>query len=418
MPQSIEDLVKKASVILWACDINGIITLQIGGGLNNIGMVENFAVGKSIYELMKDSSGFLPALDIALKDDKKIEALYRFGNNYCKTRISPTENGVVGVCSLENQTIIQEQIKQIDTTVVQTEQFKKDYVAIISHEIRTPLNGITGILSLIKNETNEGYINVIQRSVDSLLLLVNDLLDFSKMENNKMEIESIPFDLNNVIKDIMIIFLGNAREKNIRVTTNISNEKEFYLGDSKRITQIITNLMSNAIKFTETDGNIQINTGKGDNDNIIIKIIDSGLGISNENQCKLFKPYSQIGFHAGTGLGLSICKSLIDLMNGKIGYINNPSTFWVELPLIRYANEIPLFIPQIGPLPLIDIKTNKSVLVVEDDHINNLVLCKYLLKLGFLNITSKRNGKDAFDTLQESVQNDERLVSIHEYCVF
>jgi signal transduction histidine kinase len=189
-----------------------------------------------------------------------------------------------------------------------------------------------GILSLIKNETNEGYINVIQTSVDSLLLLVNDLLDFSKMENRKMEIENIPFDLNNIIKDIMIIFSENAKEKNIKVTTNKNNEKEFYLGDPKRITQIITNLMSNAIKFTGTNGNIDINIEKNENDNIIIKIIDSGLGISIENQDKLFKPYSQIGFHAGTGLGLSICKSLIDLMNGKIGYTNNPSTFWVELP--------------------------------------------------------------------------------------
>ena len=414
---NIEELVQRASIILWACDFNGIITLQIGGQLSNKKLPQNYAVGESIYNVLAGSEGFFEALKIGLEKKESVDALYKWDGNYCQTRISPTENGVIGVCSIENDKIILEKINTIDFAVASTEKFKKDYLAIISHEIRTPLNGITGILNLIKNESRDDsskkYIDVIQRSVDSLLILVNDLLDFSKMESGKMDIESKSFNLYNIINDITLIFYPNAIEKHIVINSNIDilQKDKLYLGDPKRITQILNNILSNAVKFTPEYGNINIEINQYI-DSMKISIIDSGLGISEKDVDKLFKPYSQIGFQTGTGLGLSISKSLIELMKGTIGYSNNPSTFWIKLPLQEYnlnlvtnsADTSPVLSPIIGPIPKINLRTNIKVLIAEDDRTNNLVLCRYLHRLGFLDVVSKKNGRDVYKALEDSVK--------------
>ena len=408
---NIEQLVKNASIILWACDFKGIITLQIGGNLEKLNMTQNFAVGSSIYEVLKGSEGFFEALKQSLEKKEKVEALYKCNGNYCQARISPTENGVIGVCSLETEKIVQDKINLINFNI-ESIQKHKEILAIFSHEMRTPLNGIIGILNLIKNDQPDlRYIDILQKNTDSMLNSLNDFLDFSKIENGKMEIEHKSFNLYKIIDDTILFFYASASKKEIKIKSNIIklDKTKSFIGDENRIRQILNNLISNAIKFTPENGIINI-----DVNNIEylfeICIIDSGKGISIENQNKLFKPYSQIENSPGTGLGLSICKNLIELMNGSIGYINDPSTFWIKIPLQKDDNiyTIPKNINnhQVGIIPKISI-INKKVLLAEDDEINNLILCKYLYKLGFSNVISKKNGKDVLETLKKSVEKKE-----------
>jgi CheY-like chemotaxis protein/anti-sigma regulatory factor (Ser/Thr protein kinase) len=409
--ESIEEIVNKASIILWCCDFDGKILLQTGGGLDK----KNYSVGKSIYEVFDGSDGFFEAFQQVLDKKEKVEALYKWNGDYCQTRISYTKDKVIGVCSLETGKVIRDKINAIEFALASTEKFKNDYLAIISHEIRTPLNGITGVLRLIKNESKgynaEKYIDIIQRSVDSLLALVNDILDFSKMENKKVEIENKSLNIYHIINDITLFFYASALEKNIEIKSNIKvlQKDEMYLGDQKRLTQVLNNLLSNAVKFTPENGNINIEISQN-NSNTKISVIDSGLGVSEENIEKLFEPYSQIGFQVGTGLGLSICKSLMELMKGNITYTNNPSTFSIELPLQEtYFESKDDYLPIVGPIPKSQVKTMIRILIAEDDHINNLVLCRYLHRLGFLDVVSKKNGRDVYKALEDSVKTNKKF---------
>jgi signal transduction histidine kinase len=215
-------------------------------------------------------------------------------------------------------------------------------IAEISHEIRNPLNGVMGIVGLLEDsnlrpEIRE-YVNSLKEASSMLLSVVNDVLDISKLEAGKLEIEYRLYNPNDILNDIFIVYLSVIHSKGIKFI-NESHVNKSILGDSQKIKQILNNLISNAIKFT-SHGTITIRT-EIDNHFIYYHIIDTGIGISEEYMKKLFKPYSQADssisrLYGGTGLGLSICQKLVNLMNGEIhvdSVAGSGSTFWIKIPL-------------------------------------------------------------------------------------
>ncbi len=234
---------------------------------------------------------------------------------------------------------------------------KSQFLSNMSHELRTPMNGIIGMSQALcesgklKNEELD-QASTIYRSAESLLMILNDILNFSKIEARKIEIEKINFDLQDLIDDIADLMSPTANNKGIEIVTKISKEvPNALVGDSGRLRQIMNNLINNAIKFTY-HGQIFIHITLERNENGIFyvhfSIKDSGIGIPSDKISNMFRVFTQVDMsttrkYGGTGLGLSICKELIELMHGKIGVnseIGTGSNFWFTIPFTKSEEEL------------------------------------------------------------------------------
>ena len=222
--------------------------------------------------------------------------------------------------------ILNTELEVAKETAEHSAQVKTNFLSNMSHEIRTPISAIIGMLHLIKetdlNDTQKNYLKKVNTASNNLLCIVNDILDYSKIEAGKLNIEKINFDMNSVIGNVKNILQYKAQEKNLKFELPYLKEDALFYGDPVRLGQILINLMNNAIKFTEI-GSVSLVVLRLNDKRVKFIVKDSGIGLSSQKMEKLFLSFSQADEsttrkYGGTGLGLSISKELVGLMDGKI----------------------------------------------------------------------------------------------------
>jgi signal transduction histidine kinase/DNA-binding response OmpR family regulator/HPt (histidine-containing phosphotransfer) domain-containing protein len=280
---------------------------------------------------------------------------------------------------------------------------RSQFLANISHEIRTPIQTIIGMMELLDetklDEEQTEYVRQVRFSADVMLTLINDVLDFSKVEAGQLKIEKIDYDLPDVIERSVDLVSMEAHKKELEVCIDISPELPAIAnGDPSRLQQVILNLVKNAVKFT-AKGHILVNA-RPSGSNVHFEVSDTGIGIKAEAQDKLFTQFFQADAsttrkYGGTGLGLAISRNIVELMGGSIGVRNNDKVgacFWFDIPLVKAAKQ-----PVQEPLRL-DPKTR--FLIVDDNALALSVLCDMLVSMGFRDLTGAHSGGEALESLR------------------
>ncbi len=292
---------------------------------------------------------------------------------------------------------------------------KSQFMATMGHEVRTPLNAVLGTAELLElsdlPERVRGAVQTIRRSGQSLLEILNEILDFAKMESGKIDVQLAPVDVGALVSDTVGMLRDRAAEKGNTLVADLPNEhsKTVVMTDQTRLRQVVLNLLSNAIKFT-SNGMVAVKLSEEDSDDrtlLKFAVTDTGIGIDEEGQGRLFKPFSQVDAsisrnYGGTGLGLIICKEIVESLGGRIGVRSakgQGSTFWFEIPVDR-ADERATVLSE-APADFAGVIPNLRILLVEDNLVNQQVAAGFLRHLG-QGVEVASDGAEAVEMISAS----------------
>lgn len=320
---------------------------------------------------------------------------------------------------------------------------KTSFLANMSHEIRTPMNGVVGMISLIKetelSKRQRVYFDTIEKSAAGLLVVIDDILDFTKLESGHLRIRKAPFSLSDLLATLNTIFEMQAANKGLKFQlVSADGLPDRVIGDPARLRQLLLNLIGNAVKFTD-EGSVELLVtpiAESEASLIRFEVVDTGIGIPEEKQPGIFKEFYQVDItstraYGGTGLGLALCRELAQLMGGSVSFSSTEgegSCFWLDVPLpgdllnpfaIRPAAELSidsnpfksaLLAEPTGTPPKLAVKVDPKtwsaltflrVLVVDDSEVNRFILCELLGTLG-IKATVACNGEEAVAAFKHS----------------
>ncbi len=405
--------------IYYRTDLNGVVTMISPSVETHTGYNLAEVLGRKVDQFFVDATGSAKNIKSVLKDGnvtnfevnvkRKDGQLRQFMLNIRMIRNDrglPTEIEGIARDITELRTYA-EQLKFAKENAEQSLKVKEQFLANMSHEIRTPMNGIIGMIDVL-NQTplqtkQKDYVETIKKSSETLLTILNDILDLSKIEAGKMELNFAPMDLHEVVNRLIGLFKQKAFDKNNKLTAVIASDvPKYILGDHTRILQILSNLTSNALKFTE-NGKVEVNVSLEENE-ILFEINDSGIGITESNQKLLFNAFQQVDnstkkAFGGTGLGLAISKELCQRMNGRMGVRSVPnqgSTFWFTIAS-KPTTERVVNDENVPDKPFDEYFSASfypKILLVDDNAINRKVASEILLKAG-CRVATAASGKEA-----------------------
>jgi len=343
---------------------------------------------------------------------------YSNGGWFQVTKYVTKSNAVCGFAMDINELREREKALEEATKIAESaERAKSEFLANMSHEIRTPMNGVMGMAELLAtsqlDKKQAMFTDVIVKSGSSLLTIINDILDFSKIDAGQMELNPAPFNLTEAIEDVATLVSAKVAEKDLELIVRVEPSlPQMMVGDVGRIRQIVTNLLGNAVKFTEK-GHVYVNIeGIISNDNgqdfaeLKVSVEDTGIGIPEQQCAQVFKKFSQVDTsasrkHEGTGLGLSIASSLVNLMEGEIGVesaVGKGSTFWFTAKLPVHGEAAP---KRVIPGDL----SGARILVIDDNAVNRAILTEQMDAWKF-DSASASSGEEGLAIMQNIIENN------------
>ena len=322
----------------------------------------------------------------------------------------------------EENARINAQLTEEHEKLIKAEKAKSYFFSTVSHDIRTPLNSIIGFSEMLQlgindPEEKEKALDAIITSGQTLLELINDVLDLSKLESGKMELHPVPTDISSLVKKVASSFETATSRLSVQLQLKV-DKMPFLKLDPQRIRQILFNLIGNAVKFT-IKGFIRVRASYDEKGTFTLSVTDTGCGISKENIGKLMSPYVQVQDHdsniKGTGLGLAICKQLSKQMQGSLeltSTLGEGSTFTLRIPNVEAFTEQEseaYFSEHKAPKPVVQLDDSvleKDILIVDDQRLNRRILQTMLFRIGIRNVLAAENGREALDILNNAENVD------------
>ncbi|PDW03531.1 ATP-binding protein [Candidatus Viridilinea mediisalina] len=417
---SLRTLIAALPILLLATDVHGQVSLAEGTRFNLLQMETDHIQGCSIFELLSHVPELLTCIRQALAGEHVVSVIY-VEDLVFEVRCSPIMD-VLGVprgalCAALDVTqrmqATQALIRARDEAEAATRS-KSAFLATMSHEIRTPLNAVIGMAELLldtpMSKEQHRYAETIRTSGDMLLAVINDILDFSKIEAGNMDLEHQPFNPRTCVAEVIDLLAPRASEKGLRLAAAIDfTVPEQLISDVTRVRQILLNLIGNAVKFTsQGEVLVRMNITSSITPGVLelhIIVSDTGMGIPEDRQMRLFQPFSQMDAsttqrYGGTGLGLAICKRLCDLMGGSIevaSSVGAGSVFSVRLPVT--ATNLPPRQRPTTPPPYNGLPQDVRILLAEDNLVNQQVALRMLERIG-LKADVVANGYEALAALE------------------
>ncbi|MGC4049520.1 MAG: ATP-binding protein [Paludibaculum sp.] len=319
---------------------------------------------------------------------------------------------------LEQRAALEQDLYSAKNAAEEASRSKSQFLAVMSHEMRTPLNGVLGTVELLLltglNSEQRELAEIMQNSGGLLLSLINDTLDLAKIEAGRLTLEQLEFDIRAIVEECIRLVLRQAEHKNLQLHWEVAkNVPGLLVGDPTRLQQILLNLLGNALKFTASGGvrlRVKVDPGQSGPANLLFEVIDTGIGISEQAQASLFRPFVQADASTtrrfgGTGLGLAVCKRLTEMMGGDIGVeskLGEGSRFWFTARFRPVESaSVSAGSPILRTCSRMSGADRPRLLVAEDNPVNQRVVVKMLEKLGY-HAETVCNGLQAVAAVERS----------------